>query len=99
MRNGIIIILFYLGDAKATAHYSIGSGTKLAMDCAIGLSDAVIANPNDVQAAFQQYDKTRRNTVEMIQYAALVSLDWFENMDRHNATSVLTICFWMYDPF
>ena len=54
------------------------------MDCAIGLSDAVIANPNDVQAAFLQYDKTRRNTVEMIQYAALVSLDWFENMDRNN---------------
>ncbi|SEQ12897.1 oxidoreductase [Flavobacterium urocaniciphilum] len=73
-----------LGDAKATAHYSIGSGTKLAMDSAIGLSDAVIANPNDVQAAFQQYDKTRKNTVEMIQYAALVSLDWFENMNRHN---------------
>jgi anthraniloyl-CoA monooxygenase len=72
-----------LGDAKATAHYSIGSGTKLAMDCAIGLSDAVVANPNDVQAAFAQYDKTRRNTVEMIQYAALVSLDWFEHMDRH----------------
>ena len=77
--NNIVL----LGDAKATAHYSIGSGTKLAMDSAIGLSDAVIANPNDVQAAFQQYDKTRRNTVEMIQYAAIVSLDWFENMDRH----------------
>jgi anthraniloyl-CoA monooxygenase len=73
-----------LGDAKATAHYSIGSGTKLAMDSAIGLSDAVIANPTDVQAAFQQYDKSRRNIVEMIQYAALVSLDWFENMNRHN---------------
>jgi anthraniloyl-CoA monooxygenase len=77
--NNIVL----LGDAKATAHYSIGSGTKLAMDSAIGLSDAVIANPNNVQAAFEQYDKTRRNTVEMIQYAALVSLDWFENMDRH----------------
>jgi anthraniloyl-CoA monooxygenase len=73
-----------LGDAKATAHYSIGSGTKLAMDSAIGLFDAVLANPNDVQAAFQHYDKTRRNTVEMIQHAALVSLDWFENMNRHN---------------
>lgn len=73
-----------LGDAKATAHYSIGSGTKLAMDSAIGLFDALMANPNDVQAAFQHYDKTRRNTVEMIQYAALVSLDWFENMNRHN---------------
>ncbi|WP_396189073.1 bifunctional salicylyl-CoA 5-hydroxylase/oxidoreductase [Flavobacterium sp.] len=73
-----------LGDAKATAHYSIGSGTKLAMDCAIGLSDAVIANPTSVQAAFEQYEATRRNPVEMIQYAALVSLDWFENMDRNN---------------
>ena len=77
--NNIVL----LGDAKATAHYSIGSGTKLAMDSAIGLSDAVIAHPNDVHAAFAQYDKTRRNTVEMIQYAAIVSLDWFENMDRH----------------
>jgi anthraniloyl-CoA monooxygenase len=72
-----------LGDAKATAHYSIGSGTKLAMDCAIGLADAVIANPSDVQAAFRKYEATRRNPVEMIQYAALVSLDWFENMDRN----------------
>ena len=78
--NNIVL----LGDAKATAHYSIGSGTKLAMDSAIGLFDAVMANPNDVQAAFQHYDTSRRNTVEMIQYAALVSLDWFENMDRNN---------------
>jgi anthraniloyl-CoA monooxygenase len=78
--NNIVL----LGDAKATAHYSIGSGTKLAMDSAIGLSDALIANPNNRQAAFEQYDKSRRNTVEMIQYAALVSLEWFENMDRNN---------------
>lgn len=78
--NNIVL----LGDAKATAHYSIGSGTKLAMDSAIGLSDAIIANQTNVQAAFEQYEKTRRNTVEMIQHAALVSLDWFENMDRNN---------------
>ena len=78
--NNIVL----LGDAKATAHYSIGAGTKLAMDSAIGLSDAVLANPTNVQAAFEQYDKNRRNTVEMIQHAALVSLDWFENMDRNN---------------
>lgn len=72
-----------LGDSKATAHYSIGSGTKLAMDSAIGLSDAIVANPNDVQKAFEQYTATRRNIVDMIQYAADVSLQWFENMDRH----------------
>lgn len=82
-----------LGDAKATAHYSIGSGTKLAMDCAIGLSDAVIANPTNVQAAFNQYEKSRRNSVEMIQYAALVSLDWFENMDRNNQHSFYQFAF------
>lgn len=72
-----------LGDAKATAHFSIGSGTKLSMECAIALSDAVVANQNDVSAAFEEYEKLRRNRVEMIQYAANVSLDWFEHMDRH----------------
>jgi anthraniloyl-CoA monooxygenase len=72
-----------LGDSKATAHYSIGSGTKLAMESAIALSDAIIENPTDIQKAFQNYDKSRRNIVEMIQYAANVSLEWFENMDRY----------------
>ena len=72
-----------LGDAKATAHYSIGSGTKLAMECAIGLADAIIEFPIDIPQAFDKYEKTRRNRVEMIQYAANVSLDWFENMDRN----------------
>lgn len=71
-----------LGDAKATAHYSIGSGTKLAMECAIGLADALIEFPNNIPQAFEKYEKSRRNRVEMIQYAANVSLDWFENMDR-----------------
>lgn len=71
-----------LGDAKATAHYSIGSGTKLAMECAIGLADAMIEFPNNIPQAFEKYEKSRRNRVEMIQYAANVSLDWFENMDR-----------------
>jgi anthraniloyl-CoA monooxygenase len=78
--NNIVL----LGDAKATAHYSIGSGTKLAMESAIALSDAIIANPENYQLAFENYEKSRRNTVEMIQYAANVSLDWFENMDRNN---------------
>ncbi len=77
--NNIVL----LGDAKATAHFSIGSGTKLAMDCAIGLFDALMRHPNNVQNAFNQYNETRRNAVEMIQYAATVSLDWFENMNRY----------------
>lgn len=77
--NNIVL----LGDAKATAHFSIGSGTKLAMDCAIGLFDALMANSDNVQNTFLQYEKTRRNPVEMIQYAASVSLEWFENMNRY----------------
>lgn len=72
-----------LGDAKATAHYSIGSGTKLAMECAIALSDAVVAHPGDPEKAFAQYEAKRRNRVEQIQHAANVSLDWFEHMERH----------------
>lgn len=72
-----------LGDAKATAHYSIGSGTKLAMESAIALSDAVVAHKLDLKGAFAAYEKKRRNTVEKIQYAAKVSLEWFENMDKH----------------
>ena len=72
-----------LGDAKATAHYSIGSGTKLAMECAIALSDSIVEHPNDVTKAFQLYDTKRRIPVEKIQHAALVSLNWFEDMDRH----------------
>ncbi|OIQ15401.1 MAG: oxidoreductase [Flavobacterium sp. MedPE-SWcel] len=72
-----------LGDAKATAHYSIGSGTKLAMECAIALADSVIKHTKNIPAVFENYDKLRRNRVEMIQHAANVSLDWFEHMDRH----------------
>ncbi len=72
-----------LGDAKATAHYSIGSGTKLAMECAIALADSITEFQTNKEKAFEKYEKLRRNKVEMIQHAANVSLDWFENMDRH----------------
>jgi len=72
-----------LGDAKASAHWSIGSGTKLAMECAIGLSEAVVENAGDVPAAMQAYEDKRRTPVEIIQHAADVSLRWFEDMARH----------------
>lgn len=72
-----------LGDAKATAHYSIGSGTKLAMECAIALADAIAKHSDNAEEAFAMYERLRRNRVEMIQHAAQVSLDWFEHMQRH----------------
>lgn len=72
-----------LGDAKATAHWSIGSGTKLAMECAIALSDAVIAHGEDTDAVAAAYEKARRTPVEITQHNAQVSLRWFEDMPRH----------------
>ncbi len=72
-----------LGDIKATAHWSIGSGTKLAMECAIALSDAVVENPHDVNAAFAAYEEERRTPVEITQHNAAVSLRWFEDMPIH----------------
>ncbi len=74
-----------LGDAKATAHFSIGSGTKLAMESAIALSDALIEHANDsVEAAFRDYDKARRTEIQVTQHNADVSLAWFEHMERSN---------------
>src|ERR1700719_2305948 len=76
-----------LGDAKATAHFSIGSGTKLAMEDAIALADAMHRAPT-VEAALQEYETGRREEVEKTQHAADVSLVWFEHVDR----------FWDFDP-
>ncbi|WP_428350852.1 oxidoreductase [Lichenifustis flavocetrariae] len=72
-----------LGDAKASAHYSIGSGTKLAMECGIALSDAVLAHAEQsVEAAFAAYDAARRVPCQVVQHNADVSLAWFEHMSR-----------------
>ena len=77
--NNIVL----LGDAKATAHFSIGSGTKLAMESAIALSDALLEHGDQsVQAAFRAYDKARRTDVQITQHSADVSLAWFEHMER-----------------
>ncbi|MGD0867365.1 MAG: FAD-dependent monooxygenase [Rhizomicrobium sp.] len=74
-----------LGDAKASAHFSIGSGTKLAMESAISLSDALLTHGEDsVEAAFRAYDKARRTEVQITQHNADVSLAWFEHMERSN---------------
>ena len=72
-----------LGDAKASAHFSIGSGTKLAMECGIALSDAVVRHAErSVAEAFQAYDDARRTPCQIVQHNADVSLAWFEHMNR-----------------
>ncbi len=70
-----------LGDAKATAHFSIGSGTKLAMEDAIHLYEAFRAH-GTVAAALSAFDRGRRDDVERTQHAADVSLVWFEHLRR-----------------
>ena len=73
-----------LGDAKASAHFSIGSGTKLAMECAISLSDAVLEfGESSVEKAFEKYVEERETPVQILQHNADVSLAWFEHMDRY----------------
>lgn len=72
-----------LGDGKATAHWSIGSGTKLAMECAIALSNAIVEHGKDIESGFKAYDEERRTPVEITQHNAQVSLKWFENMEMH----------------
>ncbi len=70
-----------LGDAKATAHFSIGSGTKLAMEDAAALFEAFRAEPA-VPEALDRFDRHRREDVERTQHAADVSLVWFEHLKR-----------------
>ena len=77
-----------LGDAKATAHFSIGAGTKLAMEDAIALFEAFEAHGTNVRAALSGFERDRREDVEKTQHAANVSLVWFEHLAR----------FWNYDP-
>lgn len=79
-RHGKFILL---GDAKATAHWSIGSGTKLAMECAAALSDSVVENGCDIDAVAVAYEAVRRTPVEITQHNAAVSLRWFEDMEKH----------------
>ncbi|HUK62964.1 MAG TPA: FAD-dependent monooxygenase, partial [Dongiaceae bacterium] len=72
-----------VGDAAHTAHFSIGSGTKLAMEDAIALAEAV-ATRRDVPAALAAYEEDRRPEVERLQRAAQVSLEWFEQAERYH---------------
>ncbi|MEV8532025.1 bifunctional salicylyl-CoA 5-hydroxylase/oxidoreductase [Streptomyces sp. NPDC051211] len=69
-----------LGDAAHTAHFSIGSGTKLAVEDALALADAVTAAPDDVPAALAAYEEARRPAVASTQRAAAASMRWFENL-------------------
>jgi anthraniloyl-CoA monooxygenase len=71
-----------LGDAAATAHFSVGSGSKLAMESAIALANYVCSEPS-LEAAFSRYESERRLEVLRLQNAARNSTEWFENVERY----------------
>ena len=71
-----------MGDAAATGHFSIGSGTRLAFDSAISLANYIHSEP-DLSAAFERYQQERRLEVLRLQSAARNSLEWFEQVERY----------------
>ncbi|WP_306225503.1 bifunctional salicylyl-CoA 5-hydroxylase/oxidoreductase [Bosea beijingensis] len=87
-RNWVVENVVLIGDAKATAHFSIGSGTKLAMEDAIALHKAMGQARLDVAAGLKLFETQRREEVEKTQHAADVSLVWFEELKR----------FWDFEP-
>ena len=74
--------LALMGDAAASAHFSIGSGTKLALESAIALADYVHSEET-LTAAFEKYEDARRLEVLRLQSAARNSLEWFEDIERY----------------
>jgi anthraniloyl-CoA monooxygenase len=71
-----------LGDASATAHFSIGSGSRLAFDSAIALAEFLHSEPT-LEGAFERYQDERRLDVLRLQSAARNSLEWFEEVERY----------------
>ncbi len=81
-RGPVPVVL--MGDAAHTAHYSIGSGTKLALEDAIELAGS-FSHGGDIRATLEQYEAARSVEVLKIQSAARNSMEWFENVRRYTA--------------
>ncbi|MCP4302297.1 MAG: bifunctional salicylyl-CoA 5-hydroxylase/oxidoreductase, partial [Gammaproteobacteria bacterium] len=74
-----------MGDAVRSAHFSIGSGTKLAMEDAIALARYCEETGDDVAKALEMYQSIRKDEADRLQRTAVVSLSWFERIDRYAA--------------
>ncbi|UKY48001.1 bifunctional salicylyl-CoA 5-hydroxylase/oxidoreductase [Streptomyces inhibens] len=84
--------LVLVGDAAHTAHFSIGSGTKLAMEDSLALAACLHEHP-DVDSALTAYEAERRSVVESTQRAAQASLEWFENIGMYVDQEPTQFCF------
>ncbi|MGE4244121.1 bifunctional salicylyl-CoA 5-hydroxylase/oxidoreductase [Ramlibacter sp.] len=72
-----------MGDAAHTAHFSVGSGTKLALEDSIELARCIGRTPGDLGTALKTYEEVRSVEVLKIQNAARNSTEWFENVERY----------------
>ncbi len=72
-----------IGDAAHTAHFSVGSGTKLAMEDSIALAEALVGDDGPVEARLARYEERSRERVGKTQKSAQQSLEWFENVSRY----------------
>ena len=72
-----------IGDAAHTAHFSIGSGTKLAMEDAIALTRVLSHHDGDVTSALQKYQEEREIEALKLQSAARNRMEWFEQVERY----------------
>lgn len=81
-----------IGDALHTAHFSIGSGTKLAMEDAIALADS-FQQTATVSEALAHFEQTRRPVIEDYQAAAFESMTWFENAAQYMRLSPIELAY------
>jgi 2-polyprenyl-6-methoxyphenol hydroxylase-like FAD-dependent oxidoreductase len=72
-----------VGDALHTAHFSIGSGTRLALEDVIALVNALDNEPRDLRVALEAYEAARRPVVATLVRAAKTSSSWYERFPEH----------------
>lgn len=81
------------GDAAHTAHFSIGNGTKLAIDDVVELDRQIAAHPGDLDTALRTYQNLRTGPVAERQRIARTSATWFEHLDEHTRLDPVTFAF------
>jgi len=81
--------LVLLGDAAHTTHFTIGSGTRLAMIDAMALAE-YLYDEEDLTRGLATYDQDRRGSLRRTQASARTSMAWFEHMDRHTHPETAT---------
>jgi len=82
-----------IGDALHSAHFSIGSGTRLAMEDALALTKALEAEPDDLASALARYQAARKPIVQKLVAAARTSADWYENFATHMQRDVMDFAY------